>query len=457
MDYVSSTSRPTSLGDRYLLLLLGVLLAYALTGRGFAYLGFPPLYVGELALLTGSIIFLRTGCLIAAVATLPSLLLAAAMAWVTLRTLPFVGMYGFDALRDSVVIMYGGFAFIIIALLLEDAHRINTIVRWYGGFSNIYVLAIPFIFAFNHFMAGHIPYLPGTDVPLILIGPSEVAVHLSGAAVFAMVGFRKATTLWIVLLVAALAMVCALSRGGMVAFAVPVTFAALMLGKTRELAIVLVAGLAIFAVAYVLEPIFTDYRETVSSIERPISTRQIVNNIASTVGEGREQTEGTKRWRLDWWNAIVNDTIYGPYFWTGRGFGLNLTEAAGLTDNHRQTRPLRSPHSVHMTILARAGVPGLVLWGAFLASWLGMMMRTMWIARRRGQTDWAALFLFVACYAMAVVINATFDVTLEAPMQGVWFWCLIGFGIGSVMVYRAQHHEPSNAVQGYGQLNALHD
>jgi peptidoglycan/LPS O-acetylase OafA/YrhL len=91
-----------------------------------------------------------------------------------------------------------------------------------------------------------------------------------------------------------------------------------------------------------------------------------------------------------------------------------------------------------MTILARAGVPGLALWGAFLASGLGMMMRTMWIARRRGQTDWAALFLFIACYAMAIVINATFDVTLEAPMQGVWFWCLIGFGIGSVMVYRCQ-------------------
>ena len=79
MDYVSSTSRPTSLGDRYLLLLLGVLLGYAFIGRGFAYLGLPPLYVGEMALLTGFIIFLRTSCLIAALATLPSLLLAAAM------------------------------------------------------------------------------------------------------------------------------------------------------------------------------------------------------------------------------------------------------------------------------------------------------------------------------------------------------------------------------------------
>ena len=23
-------------------------------------------------------------------------------------------------------------------------------------------------------------------------------------------------------------------------------------------------------------------------------------------------------------------------------------------------------------------------------------------------------------------------------MQGMWFWCLFGFGIGSVMIYRAQ-------------------
>jgi hypothetical protein len=91
-----------------------------------------------------------------------------------------------------------------------------------------------------------------------------------------------------------------------------------------------------------------------------------------------------------------------------------------------------------MTILARAGVPGLALWGAFLASWLGMLTRAMWCARRRGQTGWAGLFLFIACYVTSIIINATFDTTLDGPMQGVWFWCLIGFGIGSVMVYRCQ-------------------
>ena len=43
---------------------------------------------------------------------------------------------------------------------------------------------------------------------------------------------------------------------------------------------------------------------------------------------------------------------------------------------------------------------------------------------------------------MAIIIDATFDVALEGPMLGIWFWCLVGFGIGSVMIYRAQyqHH-----------------
>jgi hypothetical protein len=121
-----------SWGDRYLALLTIVLLGYALMGKGFAYLGLPPLYMGEIALLTGIVVFLRTGALVGALATLPALLLIALMAWVVARTLPFVGSHGIDSLRDSVIVVYGGFAFIVIGLLLEDARRINTVLRYYG-------------------------------------------------------------------------------------------------------------------------------------------------------------------------------------------------------------------------------------------------------------------------------------------------------------------------------------
>jgi hypothetical protein len=175
-------------------------------------------------------------------------------------------------------------------------------------------------------------------------------------------------------------------------------------------------------------------------VERSTSTRQVVENVLSIVGKGGEQTGGTKGWRLEWWNKIIADTVFGPYFATGRGFGINIAMADGFSNwtSRADHPPLRSRHSVHMAILARAGVPGLTLWFGFVVSWFAMMMHTMRTARQRGQSEWAGLLLFVSCYVGSIIINASFAPALEGPVQGLWFWCLIGFGIGSAMAYRCQ-------------------
>jgi hypothetical protein len=440
-DYAHQESRlALPLSDLYLVLLSGVLLGYALMGKGFAYLGFPPLFIGEIAFLAGVAILLRTGCLVAALTTLPSLVLITTMAWVLLRTLPFVGAYGFDALRDSVIIMYGGFAFIVIALLLEDGRRIKTIIRYYGTFLMTFP-AIPLAFGLTRFLWDYIPKLAGPNIPIVEVGASAVGTHLCGAAVFVLIGFRKVTWVWIVLLSATLVMIAATNRGATMAAVVPFVFAAFMVGKARLVFTAAVAGLALLAVAYAVETTFTPYEEAKTSSERAISAQQIVENLKSITGQSGQQTEGTKKWRLNWWEVIINDTLHGPSFWTGRGFGLNLADADGFggTGDPRDPHPpLRSPHNAHMTLLARAGVPGVVLWALVLVSWYGMLVKAMLTARFRGHEDWTKLFLFVTCYVTSIIINATFDVTLEGPMQGIWFWCLFGFGIGAVMVYRAQ-------------------
>ncbi|MDB5635334.1 MAG: O-antigen ligase protein [Bradyrhizobium sp.] len=426
---------PTSPGDPYILALSCVLLGYAVMGKGFAYFGYPPFFVGELAFLAGFLVLLRSGCLVAVFAFGPSLLLAATMGWTLLRTLPFVGTYGFDALRDSVIIMYGGFSFIVAALLIEDARRIDTLVRYYQVFLGIYVPAVPFLFPLGFYFVDYVPNVPGTNVSLIWLGAGEVATHLAGAAVFALAGFRRPTPVWTACLLAALVMVSAVSRAAMLAFVVPVVLAALLLGKARMLAVIIAAGLMLLATSYALETSFSSYQEARSSTERRVSSVQVVENVASIFGQGGDQTEDTKEWRAKWWNIIVDNTVHGPYFWTGRGFGVNLGFEDGFASRHTE-RPLRSPHNGHMTILARAGIPGAALWGVFLAAWLGALLHATWLARRCGQAEWAGLLLFIACYATSCVINATFDVALEAPMQGIWFWCLIGFGIGTTMIYR---------------------
>jgi hypothetical protein len=445
MTYASTASKSSGLGDYYLILLSGVLMGYAVIGKGFAYLGIPPIFIGEIVLLAGIVIVVlfQTGCFIAAFATLPSLLLAAAMGWVALRTLPYVSEYGVDAFRDSVVITYGGFSFIVIALLLDDSRRVNTILRYYGTFLSIFIPVIPFIIALNipseHMDAlrAYIPRIPGYDVPVLQVRGGEAATHLAGACVFALVGFRKVTVRWISPIFAAAVMI-SLGRAAMLTFVLPVAFAMLMLGKVRELATILVIGIVIFFAAYAIEAAFK-YRDARPPDERSLSAQQIAANVASIVGSsGKEELEGTKQWRQAWWGIILADTVYGPDFWTGRGFGLNLADADGFQQRRNlNSPPLRNPHSVHMTVLARAGVPGAVLWALLLASWFGAVMHAMLTARHRGQTEWAGLFLFICCYVMAIIIDATFDVALEGPMVGIWFWCLVGFGIGSVMIYRA--------------------
>ena len=409
-------------------------------GKGFAYIGFPPLYVGEIAFLTGIAVFVRSGVLVASLATLPSLVLAATMMWVLARTVPFVSVYGFDALRDSVVILYGGFAFIVIGLLLEDARRIDTVLRYYSAFL-VSFPAMAVGFWLTKYWVDYIPKLYGPNVPIIEITASALGTHLAGTAVFVLVGYRKVSFLWVVVWIVTLAMLGATNRGAMLAALVPdhvcddhVGTVALdadhVGGGIRHLRSPL-CGRGHF------HPIRGGQGLNRASGQRAPDRRE----PKSIVGQSGQQTEGTKQWRLDWWDVIINDTFHGPSFWTGRGFGLNLADADGFAGQRIPSNPrppTRSPHNVHMTLLARAGVPGVVLWSLVLISWGGMMLRAMLVARARGHKQWADLFLLVTCYATSIIINATFDVTLEGPMQGIWFWCLFGFGTGTVMVYRAQ-------------------
>ncbi|MGE0751283.1 MAG: O-antigen ligase family protein [Variibacter sp.] len=431
-----------SWSDRYLLFLICVLAGYALMGKGFAYLGVPPIFIGEITLLLGTLVFLRMGLLFACLTTLPSLILAALMAWTLLRTVPFVRSYGADALRDSVIVMYGAFAYIVIALLLEDARRLDMLLQYYSRFLRFFVPLVPLLFALCQYaQESFLPNLPGTDVPILLLGAGEVPVHLAGAAVFALVGFYRPSALWVVCLVAAVLMASALNRGGMLAFAIPVVAATILTGKTRSLVRLLLAGMIVFGASYAVEKAVTNQSATASK-ERELRPSQFVENAESIWGHSDPKLEGSRRWRLEWWGLIMKDTLYGgPHFWSGRGFGLNLAVEDGYGGD-RQASPLRSPHNAHMTLLARAGVPGLALWILFLMAWLGMMGGAFIDARRRREQAWTGLFLFVACYASAAIINATFDVALEGPMQGIWFWCLIGFGIGAVMIFRFQHRQP---------------
>src|SRR5581483_11434599 len=90
---------------------LGVVLAgYAFLDRGFAYVGVPPLYIGELVLFLGLLTVLASGGIAPALRSPVSWLLLAFVGDGLVRTVPYWGIYGMDALRDGVVWAYAAFA-----------------------------------------------------------------------------------------------------------------------------------------------------------------------------------------------------------------------------------------------------------------------------------------------------------------------------------------------------------
>ncbi|PZW38683.1 O-antigen ligase-like membrane protein [Humitalea rosea] len=428
--------RRATLGDHYIRMLAFGLLGYAVLGKGFAYVGVAPLFVGEVLFGLGLLVLLSSGCLLATFTSAPNLLLGITCCWVLARTAPYVGTYGVDALRDSVVIIYGVFAMIMCGLLIEQPRRINDLYRLVAVFTTYYGPWAWTLYFFSKVTRNYGPYWPGSGLPMVLIRPGEVAVHVAASTVFALLFLPKFGLVRMALIVMSIAAVSAQSRGGMLSIALPVAVAAFVAGTFRQIIRMAAIALSFLAIAYALQ-----IEVSMDPDNRVVSAEQLVLNVASLFGgaAGEGDLDGTKLWRLRWWEAIQGYTIHGPLFWSGHGFGMNLAEEDGFVVGLEHGGPVvRSPHNASMTILARAGVPGLVLWLLLLASWYWMMLSNILLARRQLDPGWANWFLFLGCYLGSILIDASFDVALEGPMLGIWFWAIFGVGTGSAMVFRAR-------------------
>ena len=182
---------------------------------------------------------------------------------------------------------------------------------------------------------------------------------------------------------------------------------------------------------------------------RQISLSQIGANFGSIAGNDKDDLSGTRTWRLTWWQTIIDYTLFGDYFWTGKGFGISLAENDGFETTTSEDRPNRSPHNGHLTILARAGVPGAALWALVHVAFAISLIRSYFRAKRARNETYARLSLWVLAYWSAFMIQSSFDVFLEGPPGGISFWTVCGLGITVALQtrhlpcaepYAADHH-----------------
>jgi hypothetical protein len=422
------------------------LLGYALFGKGWAYIGVPPVFIGEVALFFGLVSFLRFGTWRGFLDVPAVTFLLLLVAWGSLRTLPYLSQYGAQALRDAVIWGYSAFAMVVFGIILARPARLAFLLQRYRQFSLIFLVVVPVLWTFIRILGRPaIPRWPWADVPVIDTKGGDTMVHAGGILAFWVVGLGAPVGIFRVLLLAFCVVLAGIfDRSGLLSFLA--VFAACLFLYPRDrscwrLAGIGACGLVLLAVTNVRVPM-------VDREERELSFAQLVANLSSLVTHSRTgDLDDTKQWRLAWWGDIVNYTVHGKYFWTGKGFGINLAD----DDDYQvdETGALRSPHNGHMTILARAGVPGLVLWIMVQLSWACGVLGSYVRGRRLGEGHWASLFLFLLLYWMAFMINSTFDVFLEGPHGGIWFWTIYGVGMAAMWLYK---HNPEvlsdSAVKG---------
>jgi len=156
--------------------------------------------------------------------------------------------------------------------------------------------------------------------------------------------------------------------------------------------------------------------------------------VASVFVSTEDSLQGTKGFRLEWWSYIVGYTVDGPYFWTGKGYGIALGEEDGF--NTTEAEDLRSPHNGHIEILARSGVPGLALWILLQLAFAVALLSAAARAKADGRSTWLMIIGWILVFWLAGLVNASFDPYLQGPQGGIWFWTIMGVGLVAIRAVR---------------------
>jgi hypothetical protein len=426
----------------FLFSVLVLLFGYLFMGKGFAYIGLSPLYVGELVLGLGilALLFAKVQWRFSRLQVI--LLLFMALGF--LRTIPYLDSEGIDAARDAALWYYGAFAILLSLFLTED--HVNKFLRVYASILGVLLVWVLFCALAMPFLADVLPHFPGSPVPVVHLKAGDRSVILAGLAAFKVVGLqsnmvkrRLPTALFWLVWMAAAIVVAVESRAAFLALLSTMALLA-VLRPSREWMKAIVLAIVALCVLIVVDPNIDVGRG------RAISVNQLVANVTSVFSEGEDvptNLQGTKDWRLTLWSDIYESTVTGPKFMMGDGFGTNIPAEYGYSLDSG-ANSVRSPHSTHLAVLARMGVPGALLWIGVQLGFFVSMMRA--ISRTRDKSYTSVLIWLLAIW-MAAIVNTSFETALEGPHGAIPFWCTYGAGIATMRLSKARNASPEKGRQ----------
>jgi hypothetical protein len=431
---VALRARRTS--QPFLTLLGLLLLVYALLGRSGSHIGIPlgggtGIFIGDIVLLFGLATLLLWGGL-ERFFTLPiAWCWLIFFIWNAAQTFPYLSTYGLVALRDGAIWGYSLFAVVVASQLLARPAGFAILLNQYGRLARFYPYFALVMSPLQILFPDGILFLPEPN------SLSGMQVHTVGNMGFVVSGVMTVPGMWWAALIIDNLIAGCWSRASLLSFIVVGVVLRLinpwgMRVSGRIVGIAGVIGL-LLAITLMLDLDLGDIRAG-----RSLGPSQLLQNFVGSFSDTNNiSLDGTREWREQWWDKIMDYTIHGPYFWTGKGYGINLAYDDGFgAFVEGNAWPLRSPHNSDLTFLARAGVPGFLLWVVLQSAWLIGILRVVLFARRTGRRKTVGLLALPITYWTAIMVLTATDPSIEGPAMGIWFWTIFGIGIAAAQMVR---------------------
>ena len=404
----------TKLLQLYRLLFTITLALYIYLGKGIAY-G----YFAEFIMVLGLLLLIRERKQIPIITEPASKIMYFFLILNVLYLIRGFLNYGFDdTIRDSFVINYLVFAFIILLFANDFGSFFRSILIIYKYFP-IIMFAL-YLLSLNNFF-GSISIFGGIHLLYFKFG--DISVHLLAAFLFQITGlvsYKKPydiINLMIIFLLFSIA--SSYSRGGMLSFLLGliIFYKYLSSPVIKKQLKHYIKYLPILLIGSFL--FLNTFKVTENFQGRSVGVEQVALNFTSIFVESDEGgLNDNKLWRLLWWGQIIDYTFNGPYFIAGKGLGVNLAEDDQILTTELE-RELRSPHNFNLTILARYGVFVFFIW----IYWIIIQVKKL------RNVKLSKLQLIIISLQVAFLFNASFDVFLEGPMGAFPFWVFVGIDL----------------------------
>jgi hypothetical protein len=434
-----------------LVVLFAGLVGYVAFGKGFAYAGVPPVFVGELLLIVVAVGALRGVVPVPGHAAALLALGVAGLAVVQVVVDRFVAVEPLiETVRGVAPVYYVAFAFGLYALLRRLEGRVGraAVIEVVDAAT---ARVVPFVvvaaFGLGVLLVAEpswVPLWPVSEVPMLSSKSTDLSVTLalllpllvaraqasrrSAVPEVGRIPPRALMAMWAV----ATLLVVFRSRGaalGLLAGCLvvrpdPVRAVKALLGALTVVVVLYVTGLS-FNVA-----------------GREVSSDAAVESVTSLLGlTSTDDQQGnfvdTKRWRSEWWSTIWSDVtgagddgagvgqasrVSQPMLLHGHGWGDNLAVRYGVVPAEAASDPrvLRSPHNIFFSLAGRAG---LVLAAGFVAA---VVTTVVAAARRGGATASSPTLLAARGAVVAALVTALTDVYIESPQGAILLWSLVG-------------------------------